>query len=382
MCQVDVGSCQSWYKPSLFTIDKVSNKIFDLGKTKALADQLSVSSKSLDRMVNMQVRGDMIHWTWYGTPADLFPEVLQTAKPLHIAAYMGHADIIRMLLAYGASVDGEDESLRTPLHHAAAEGRTSLIQLLLDAGANANALDSNLFSPCMVAAEGGHVDVIRSLLTGGADVQLRSDMGETALQIAAYSGAKDVFVLLMTRSDLYTEDVHGRSVLYEAVRESSSFRMIFLTNLAPPSQVYESQRRSILNTAIANRSSAEVKLLLRRVPTHILPRLLDHRDVHGTPLHLAAILSKVDTMNLLLDKGSQTELEGSEHGTPLMAACATGRLVAVKILVARGARTSYVKDGQVYSALTAAKYHPQVRRWLLVGRFLEGPKLLTCKETG
>lgn len=82
-------------------------------------------------------------------------------------------------------------------------------------------------------------------------------------------------------------------------------------------------------------------------------------------------------MNVLLEAGAQLELEGSEHGTPLMAACAAGRLAAVKVLVARGARTSYVKDGQRYSAPLAAKYHPEVRRWLLVGRFLEGPKLLT-----
>ena len=153
-------------------------------------------------------------------------------------------------------------------------------------------------------------------------------------------------------------------------------------NLAPPSEVFESQRYSILNAAIERRSTAEVKLLLRRVPTDILPQILNHRAVDGTPLHLAAILSKEDTMNILLDKGAQIELEGSEHGTPLMGACAIGRLAAVKLLVEKGARTSYVKDGQVYSVLTAAKYHPQVRRWLLVGRFLEGPQLLTCKESG
>lgn len=117
-------------------------------------------------------------------------------------------------------------------------------------------------------------------------------------------------------------------------------------NLAPPSEVYDLQRYTILKAAVIYRSAIEVKMLLRRVPTGHMPRLLNHRAVDGTPL---------------------------------MAACATGRDAAVKSLIARGARTSYVKDGEVYSAFTAAKYHPPVRRWLLVGRFQEGPKLLTCK---
>lgn len=108
---------------------------------------------------------------------------------------------------------------------------------------------------------------------------------------------------------------------------------------------------------------------------------MSHRDPNrGTPLHVATVLAKLDTLNLLLDAGAQLELDGSDHGTPLMGACATGRLAAVKLLVARGARTSYLKDGQLYGALLAAKHHPEVRRWLLVGRFLEGPKLLTFKK--
>ena len=331
-------------------------------------------------MVNMQVRGDMLRWSWYGGHRKCFPRELQVAKPLQIAASRGYAHITRMLLQYGASVDCGDGNLRTPLHYAAGHGQTSMVQLLLDAGANPNVVDSFLKTPCMDASLHGHVDLVRVLIKGGADVQLRSQIGETALQFAANNGAKDVFVLLMTGSDLCAEDVIGHSALWKVIRQTWAFPISFLLNLAPPSEAYEYQRYTLLNAAIANRTTTEVKMLLRRLPTGLLPSLLDHRDIDGTPLHFAALLSKVDTMKLLLDAGAHLELEGSEHGTPLMAACATGRLAAVKLLVARGARTSYVKNGEVYSAFTAAKYHPPVRRWLLVGRFQEGPRLLTYKD--
>ena len=84
-------------------------------------------------------------------------------------------------------------------------------------------------------------------------------------------------------------------------------------------------------------------------------------------------------MDLLLDAGAQLEEEGGEHGTPLFGACAAGRLAVVTQLIAKGARAAYTKDGQIFSAINCANYFPEITRWLLVGRFIEGSgsRLLT-----
>ena len=349
----------------------------NIGKGRTLSDPLS-AQEIVDRMVNLHVQGDMLCRSWYGTHVESFLKIFGTAKPLHIAADMGHLPIARMLLAYGASVDGEETNLATPLHYAAKNGQTAMVKVLLEAGANPNALDSMLLSPCMRAIESDSVDIVRLLLKYGADLQLRSSYGETALQLAADYAAKDVFLLSMTRSDLCAEDVGGYSFLHWTVQNAAAFPINFVTNICPPSEIYRTRRHSILNAAVAYRSMTDVKLLLRRMPTNVLPRLLNHRDVKCTPLVMAARLSKLDTMNLLLDAGAQLELEGSDHGTPLMAACATGRLAAVRLLVGRGARTSYVERERTYGAFAAARHHPVIKRWLLVGRFLEGRKLLAC----
>jgi len=74
--------------------------------------------------------------------------------------------------------------------------------------------------------------------------------------------------------------------------------------------------------------------------------------------------------------GAELEHEGEDHGTPLMGTCAAGCLPVVKLLVSRGANLCYTKDGEAFSAFCAGKHFPEIRRWLLVGRYTEGPRLL------
>ncbi len=84
---------------------------------------------------------------------------------------------------------------------------------------------------------------------------------------------------------------------------------------------------------------------------------------------------------MLLEAGAALELEGGHHGTSLMGASAFGRLEAVKFLVRNGALIAYEKNREVVSALQKARHFPDVIRWLLVGRFQEGPKLLAAGQS-
>ena len=333
---------------------------------------------TLDRILDMQVRADILSGNWKNF-GERFPQAFVTARPLHIAAAQGYSHFVEMLLGRGASVNSVDGQIATPLHAAAANGRTAIIKILLDAGANPNALDSCLNSPYVYAACNGHVDSVRLLIEGGADTHVRDRYCGTILHNLARSGAKDALVSLVgtaTRQDLDTEDIWGESFLYEAVRRKP-IPMNYLVSLALSARAYESRVGNILTAAIGFRSTIEIKMFLRRIPTSLMPELVNRRDLYTeTPLESVVRLSKVDMIPILLDAGAQLELERPAYGTVLMMACATGRLAAVKLLVARGARTSYVTDGRVFSAFAAAKNHPLVQRWLLVGRFLEGPKLI------
>ena len=56
------------------------------------------------------------------------PQEQQT--PLHIAARLGNADIVMMLLQHGAAVDSTTKDLYTALHIAAKEGQDEVSHVL------------------------------------------------------------------------------------------------------------------------------------------------------------------------------------------------------------------------------------------------------------
>lgn len=237
-----------------------------IGKGRTFSDSLDTLQEAVGRIVNMQVRGGMLRWSWEAAPGKGFPKALMTATPLHIAANKGNWRIVSILLAYGASIDSEDGDFSTPLHHAASNGHTAMVEFLLDSGANPNAVDSKLRSPCYYAAKYGDVDSITLMMKGGADVQLRDRYGRSILYTAASFGAKDLFVFLMntnTGLDLGTENAGCRTALYEAIRQTWAIPMTFLVNLASPAGAYESRSDNVVSAAIEYRSTTEVRMLLR-----------------------------------------------------------------------------------------------------------------------
>ena len=82
----------------------------------------------------------------------------------------GQTEMVTLLLASGADVNGtDDHSQQTALHQAAAWGYEDAARCLLAAGAAVNAVDHRGNTPLHLATEAGHVE-LRLLLTGyGAD---------------------------------------------------------------------------------------------------------------------------------------------------------------------------------------------------------------------
>ncbi|CAF9927994.1 MAG: hypothetical protein HETSPECPRED_006724 [Heterodermia speciosa] len=269
---------------------------------------------------------------------------------------------------------------------AAQNGEVETIEVLLRFGANPQARDNWLRTPAMVAAREGHLNKLLLLSKHGSDHDEVDIEGNSILLHAAASGTVEgLFHLLSSLSrDLPgKENKMGDSALSEAFFWAGD-KIPMLLNIAPSQRAYCTEKSNALSGALQNQSMTRLmmKMVLRRAPREMLSKLLAHQDwALGSPLYAAGTIAVPASQNaiidLLLAAGADLELKGGDAGTPLMGACATGRLKAVKHLVRRGARISYTEDGQVFSALRAAKHFPDIVRWLLVGRYLDGPKLVT-----
>jgi ankyrin repeat protein len=118
--------------------------------------------------------------------------------PLGLAAFFGHPDTVRLLLARGADVS---QAARNPMRvqalHAAAAGRSlESVRLLVDAGAPVNAKQEKGWAPLHEAVRQGNVEMTRYLLAHGADPKLQNDEGVSAIGLAAREGREEMLKLL------------------------------------------------------------------------------------------------------------------------------------------------------------------------------------------
>jgi ankyrin repeat protein len=107
---------------------------------------------------------------------------------LHDAAQQGDAEVVRFLLARGASrwLDDFDECACTPLARAAERGHGEVVALLLAVGANPDAHDERRIGDTALrhAVRCGHVEVVRRLLAAGADPTIPGWMAVSAVDQA------------------------------------------------------------------------------------------------------------------------------------------------------------------------------------------------------
>lgn len=235
---------------------------------------------------------------------------------LAIAAEIGDADVVGVLLAAGVDVHATNPKTGTPEHpleRACYEGNAHVVDMLLNAGADVNANSWALRSAC----KNGHHDVVLLLIARGVDVACH---GGDALIWAAHTGNTKILELL----------------LVVGLRKFASQTL-----------------QGALDCAAIRGNLEALKVALQ---FGISPNGGD-----GHSLRRAAEYSSYEVVKTLLDAGAS--VVGLRGEMALYSAAKTGKLECVKAMVEAGASVSARKNIALRAAIS--NHHEDVVAFFL-----------------
>jgi len=187
-------------------------------------------------------------------------------------------DGLRAYLDHGADPNGLHPAFGAPLHKAVQNGRSlDILQLLLDYGADVNLRRADGRTPYALARRLGHAALAEFLLRRGADDTLSP--ADQLLAACTVADEKTVRTLLSTQPDL-------------------------VQRLSP-------EERATITAAASFGNSEGVRLMLDAG----FP-ITGRGAGHPTPLHQAAWHARVQTVELLLERGAPLEVVDAVHQSP------------------------------------------------------------------
>ncbi|MCC6233868.1 MAG: ankyrin repeat domain-containing protein [Verrucomicrobiales bacterium] len=117
---------------------------------------------------------------------------------LHIGAGYADGDLLAVLMAAGADVNGRDRKGFTPLVFATRQPYSNA-EILLSNGADIDARAKHGLTALHCAAAVGNEEFVRFLVARGADAHLQTDARQTAWALAVRGGHRTVAAILASR---------------------------------------------------------------------------------------------------------------------------------------------------------------------------------------
>ena len=145
--------------------------------------------------------------------------------PTHLSVINYRADILKILLDNGSSINQRDSQGNTVLHLASMQTQDKVVKFLLDRGAEVDAENIWKETPLQKAAEIGSVTIFEILLEAGADLNHKDKIQRTPLDWVKLQSHDSIFDLLKKREEAKKEAEREQNLLAlsDASGSSASF---------------------------------------------------------------------------------------------------------------------------------------------------------------
>lgn len=333
--------------PDSSQIDKIKSAIFD--NEPEDVENLLKENKALVRVeFDFTFNEDDSDESWTS----------QGMTPLAFAARLGHIEICRILLNYGADVAAKTKSNRTNMFWLAVLNEyTDIADLLFEEAekANVNILELRSIqgdTALIRFAFLGELSLVEYLLRKGAAIQAKEDGSEdTALHNAAMEDHYEVVEMLLNLKEApeirELKNKSGQTPLLTAAQFGKSQIASLLLDKGADYNIIDNDGNTALHYAAisGDRELAERLLALKQMVSDSpnepnatsavkSSRLLNMTNKNeDTPLALALSSEQEAVFAFLLESGAKTDIESHNGDTLLHRAAKTGQLNIVKKLL-------------------------------------------------
>ncbi|GAB0095706.1 protein phosphatase 1 regulatory subunit 16A [Sergentomyia squamirostris] len=219
-------------------------------------------------------------------------------------------DIVEVakLLQKGVTPDATNEDGLTALHQCCIDNNADMLRLLLDYGANVNAQDSEKWTPLHAAATCGHLSLVKFLVSRNANLLAVNADGNMPYDLCDDEETLDCIEAEMSR----------RGVTQELIDETrAGTEIVMLRDLEEIAimggdlEWVDSQGATPLHIAAANGYVRVVEFLLDQ---HVHVDAIDN-DM-WTPVHAAACWGHLEVLEMLAQSGADLFAKNRNDETP------------------------------------------------------------------
>ncbi|KAA0708129.1 hypothetical protein E1301_Tti023431 [Triplophysa tibetana] len=222
-----------------------------------------------------------------------------------------------MLLNNRVNLNARDIKERQSIHLAAHLGHLEVVKLLLSCSADISCRDKQGFTPIHVAALSGHIEVVKCLLRHGAEIDEVDVLGNTALHMACYTCQRRVASeLIYYGAGVNQTNVRGCTPLHlSAMATDGAECLELLLNNGADINVQVNSHHGQGVRLVSEAPSGAVALgkntalLLESMLRRPHPAVWENKE-GKSPLHMAAIRGCCTRSELLIQNGARQKYHG------------------------------------------------------------------------